>query len=179
MKITMDTPPQFLKKILSQDQALAQIKAWKNDGEKIVFTNGVFDILHPGHVTYLEDAASRGDHLIIGLNGDKSVKNLGKGDDRPINNEQNRAIMLSALSSTSMIVLFNDDTPLSLIKLLQPDVLIKGGDYEVSAKNGSDKYIVGSEEMKTWGGVAYSIDFLPGHSTTSIIRKIKGGNGKD
>ena len=175
----MGIPQQILDKIFSFEEALSQVKKWKNLNDKLVFTNGVFDLLHPGHVTYLTDAAALGDQLLIGLNADASVKRLGKGDDRPINNEETRAIMLAALSSTSMIVLFDEDTPLSLINNLRPDVLVKGGDYAIDAKNGEPKYIVGSDELKSWNGEVKCISFLPNHSSTAIINKIKGEHGKN
>ena len=175
----MGIPKQILNKIFSHKEAISQVKKWKNLDDKLVFTNGVFDLLHPGHVTYLTNAAALGDQLIIGLNADASVKRLGKGDDRPINNEETRAIMLAALSSTSMIVVFEEDTPLSLIENLRPDVLVKGGDYSVEAKKGAPKYIVGSDEMRSWNGETKCISFLPNHSSTAIINKIKGEHGKN
>jgi len=158
-------------------EAKEQIKNWKNASEKIVFTNGVFDIQHPGHVSYLQSASELGDKLVIGLNSDQSVKSLNKGVNRPINNEDSRAIMLAALESTSMIVLFSESTPLDLIKELMPNVLVKGGDYEVNVEEDNPKYIVGSKEVISNGGKVKCIDFLPGYSTTSIINKIKGLDG--
>jgi rfaE bifunctional protein nucleotidyltransferase chain/domain len=172
-------PQQILDKLFSLKEAISQVKKWKDLNDRLIFTNGVFDLLHPGHITYLTNAAALGDQLIIGLNADASVKRLGKGDDRPINNEETRAIMLAALSSTSMIVIFNEDTPLSLIENLRPNVLVKGGDYSTEAENGDPKYIVGSDEMKSWNGETKCIPFLPNHSSTAIINKIKRGHGKD
>jgi len=154
-----------------------QIKIWKEEGESIVFTNGVFDIQHPGHVSYLQNAASLGNRLVIGLNDDASVRSLGKGDDRPINNQGFRAIMLAGLESSSLVVLFSENTPLELIKCLCPDILVKGGDYDIEANPGDKKYIVGSKEVRANGGTVKCIDFLPGYSTTAIINKIKGLDG--
>ena len=177
MKIIVDIPQQLSNKIKSLKEARHQINVWKKNGDKIVFTNGVFDLLHPGHVTYLQEASSLGDRLIVGLNADSSVKQLGKGDDRPINNEYSRALMLAAFSSVSLIVVFDGNTPLSIIKDFKPDVLVKGGDYDISADIDDPKYIVGSQEMVSWGGTVQSISFLEGYSSTKIINKIRGVNG--
>ena len=141
------------------------ISAWQNSGEKVVFTNGVFDVLHIGHVTYLAKAAELGDKLIIGLNSDASVKRI-KGESRPINNEANRAALLAALFFVDAIVIFGEDTPLNLISTLLPDILVKGSDYTV-------ENIVGSKEVLSNGGEVKTIDFVDGHSSTSIIEKLK------
>lgn len=136
-----------------------------HDKKKIVFTNGCFDILHIGHIRYLQEAAKLGDMLIVGLNSDASVKRL-KGEERPINNERDRAELLSALSFVDYVVIFEQDTPLELIKMVQPDVLVKGGDY-------SNEYVVGTNEVEDRGGKLVLIPFVDGKSTTNIINKIK------
>jgi rfaE bifunctional protein nucleotidyltransferase chain/domain len=137
----------------------------KNKENKIVFTNGCFDILHRGHLTYLAEAKSCGDKLIIGLNSDKSVKRL-KGPERPINSEDDRKFMLENLRSVDHVEIFEEDTPLNLIKEILPQVLVKGGDWKV-------EQIVGSSEVLAAGGEVFSLNFVDGFSTTSIIEKIK------
>ena len=157
-------------------QAEMDSKLWKERGEKIVFTNGVFDILHKGHCSYLKEAALLGDRLIIGLNSDPSVKRLGKGDDRPLNDEEARAFVLSCLSFVDAIVIFNEDTPLDLIKEIKPNVLVKGGDYDAEERNqNSNKYIVGSGIVLENGGEVRIIDLVEGYSTTALIEKMKNG----
>lgn len=136
----------------------------KNNGKKIVFTNGCFDILHRGHVEYLQKAKELGDLLVLGLNSDSSVKRL-KGEGRPINNEKDRAIILSALECVDYIIIFNEDTPLELIKNLKPDILVKGGDYKI-------ENVVGREYAKE----TVLIDFVDGYSTTKIIKNINNIN---
>lgn len=133
--------------------------------KKIVFTNGCFDILHIGHVRYLKEAKGCGDILVVGLNSDDSVKRL-KGDSRPIISENDRAEMLSHLESVDFIVIFNDDTPLNLIKVINPDVLVKGGDWEIDQ-------IVGSTIVLENGGEVKSLSFIDGISTSKIIEKIQ------
>jgi len=132
----------------------------------LVFTNGCFDVLHRGHVTYLAQASALGASLIVGVNSDASVKRQGKGDDRPINNEQDRMMVLAALESTSLVVKFDEDTPLNLILACQPDVLVKGGDW-------TPENIVGSKEVQDWGGAVHSIPFLHERSTTALLKKIR------
>jgi rfaE bifunctional protein nucleotidyltransferase chain/domain len=134
--------------------------------KKIVFTNGCFDILHRGHVEYLSKARDLGDYLVLGLNTDESVKRLGKSPERPINNQETRAIILAALSCVDAIVLFNEDTPLELITFLEPNILVKGSDYE--AKN-----IVGFDVVTAKGGQVLTIDLVDGFSTTKLIEKLK------
>jgi rfaE bifunctional protein nucleotidyltransferase chain/domain len=136
-----------------------------NKEKKIVFTNGCFDILHRGHLTYLKEAKSYGDLLVIGLNSDSSVKEL-KGPERPINNEQDRKFMLENLRCVDFVVIFDEQTPLNLIKALLPNVLVKGGDWSVDQ-------IVGSHEVLRSGGEVFSLNFVDGFSTTNIIEKIK------
>ncbi len=132
----------------------------------LVFTNGCFDVLHRGHVTYLAQARALGASLIMGVNTDASVKRLGKGDDRPINSEQDRLAVLAALESVSLVVLFDEDTPLNLILTCKPDILAKGGDWK-------PEHIVGSKEVLDWGGSVHSIPFLHERSTTALLKKIR------
>lgn len=162
-------------KIVTLHEAKQQIEIWKLSSKKIVFTNGCFDILHKGHVTYLGQAAQHGNRVIIGLNTDTSVKRQGKGDDRPINDEEARATVLAALSVVDLIVLFDDDTPLELIRELQPNVLAKGADYDPEETDAtSKKYIVGSDIVRANGGEVIAIPLVDGFSTTGIIEKMKG-----
>lgn len=160
--------PQFEEKICPAAQLAARLAALPRP---IVFTNGCFDILHRGHVTYLAQARALGGSLIVGLNSDASVKRQGKGDDRPINNELNRAAVLAALESVSLVTWFDSDTPAELIELIQPDVLVKGGDWTVAN-------IVGSAETLARGGEVHSIPFLFDTSTTATIKKIRTVDGQ-
>ena len=163
-------------KVINISQAEMDAEHWKSKDKKVVFTNGVFDILHKGHCTYLKEAAKLGDRLIIGLNSDASVKNLGKGDNRPINDQDARAFVLSCLYFVDAVVIFDDDTPLELIQKIKPNVLVKGGDYHVNETDPrSKKYIVGSDIIKEDGGEVKTIDLVDGYSTTSIIEKMKNG----
>lgn len=132
----------------------------------LVFTNGCFDVLHRGHVTYLAQARALGGSLIVGVNSDASVKRQGKGDDRPINAELDRMMVLAALESVSLVVQFDTDTPLDLILECRPDVLVKGGDWK-------PENIVGSREVQGWGGTVHSIPFLHERSTTALLKKIR------
>jgi rfaE bifunctional protein nucleotidyltransferase chain/domain len=142
------------------DQFLKQ-----NKDKRIVFTNGCFDILHRGHVAYLEEAKKLGDLLIIGLNSDASVKRL-KGEERPINNEVDRQFVMSRLKSIDFVEIFSEDTPLNLILKIKPQVLVKGGDWKINQ-------IVGGKEVVSWGGDVFSLNFINGYSTTSLINKIQ------
>ena len=156
------------------DAVVQQVESWKAQGLKVVFTNGVFDVLHVGHVEVLEVAASHGQKLIVGVNSDDSVRRLGKGPDRPIHEEGNRARVLAALRSVDAVVVFEDDTPLALVKRLQPDVLVKGGDYDAGCTDQNDpRYMVGSAEVKAWGGRAVAVPLVPGQSTTATLAKIR------
>ncbi len=139
----------------------------KYTGKKIVFTNGCFDILHLGHIDYLNEARSLGDALIIGLNSDASVKRLNKGVGRPINNEKDRMEMLLNLRSVEAVQIFNNDTPLEIIKLISPSVLVKGGDWNVDQ-------IVGHEFVLSQSGVVKSLSFKAGYSTSNIIKLLQG-----
>lgn len=137
----------------------------ENKGKRIVFTNGCFDILHRGHVTYLAEARKLGDLLVVGLNADASVKRL-KGPERPINNEEDRKFVLSQLKSVDFVEIFTEDTPLNLILKVKPNVLVKGGDWKIDQ-------IVGAKEVIANGGDVFSLNFVNGYSTTSIINKIQ------
>ena len=152
-------------KIYNLDTLTSQVEQWKMAGKKVVFTNGCFDIIHRGHIEVLARTADLGDKLIIGLNSDQSIQKL-KGKDRPIIDEQSRAFLLAALSFVDAIVLFSKDTPLKLISTLLPDVLAKGGDYEIET-------IVGHEIVQKNGGKVKLVPFLDGFSSTTIIDKIK------
>lgn len=142
-----------------------KVEGWKNNGETIVFTNGCFDILHLGHIDYLEKAAALGDRLVIGVNTDDSVKRL-KGADRPLNNEYSRGRLLAALEFVDALTYFDEDTPYKLIKELNPDILVKGSDY--LAEN-----VVGADIVVGNGGKVETIDLVQGYSTTSLVEKIK------
>ncbi|CAG0993084.1 D-glycero-beta-D-manno-heptose 1-phosphate adenylyltransferase [Flavobacteriales bacterium] len=151
------------------------LAAWRLKSEKIVFTNGCFDILHPGHVEYLAKARSMGNRMIVGINSDTSVKKLEKGNNRPIQSEEARALVLASLQMVDAVIIFNEETPLELIRIILPDVLVKGGDYDAHETNPtSKKYIVGSDVVKTKGGAIITIPFVEGYSTSNIEKKIKG-----
>ncbi len=161
----MDYQSFIQSKIVRQKENLNYtLNQWRFKKKKIVFTNGCFDILHRGHVEYLAKAAELGDKLIIGLNTDSSVRRL-KGENRPVNNEEARAILLSSLIFTDKIILFKEDTPLQLINFIQPDVLVKGSDYQ-------PEEIAGYDIVKTKGGEVITIELTKGFSTTSILKKI-------
>jgi D-beta-D-heptose 7-phosphate kinase/D-beta-D-heptose 1-phosphate adenosyltransferase len=153
------------KKIKTIEEAKAQISAWKVTGKTFSFTNGCFDILHPGHLFSLAEAAKEADYLVVGLNSDQSVQRL-KGPTRPINNTQSRAIVLANLMVVDMVVIFEEDTPLDLIKTLLPDVMVKGGDYTIDE-------IVGAKEVIAHGGKVIINPIVEGFSTTQLIEKIK------
>lgn len=155
--------PDFEAKICSTEQLAQRIGALPRP---LVFTNGCFDVLHRGHVTYLAQARALGASLVMGVNSDASVKRLGKGDDRPINSESDRMAVLAALESVSLVVKFDEDTPLNLILACHPDVLVKGGDWK-------PEDIVGSREVRAWGGQVHSIPFRHERSTTALLRKIR------
>jgi rfaE bifunctional protein nucleotidyltransferase chain/domain len=165
----------FVKsKIVSAEQAARLVAMYHLKNEKIVFTNGCFDILHLGHITYLAEAASLGNRLIVGINSDRSVKALNKAPNRPINNELARIQIIAALGFVDLVVIFDDETPLELIRALEPDVLVKGGDYDANELNSSSKkYIVGSDIVRNNGGSVFTINLVDGYSTTAIIEKSK------
>ncbi len=152
-------------KIKLLEEAKVLVKSWQAKSEKVVFTNGCFDLLHLGHVDYLEKARNLGDRLVIGLNTDDSVSRF-KGPERPLQDQTSRARILAALQFVDAVVFFNEDTPLNLISELLPNVLVKGSDY--LAEN-----IVGADVVKKAGGKVETIDFVPGYSTTRIVEKIK------
>ncbi len=151
--------------LVTWEQAWEQCQKYQHAGQKVVFTNGCFDLLHPGHITYLQDAKDKGDVLVVGLNDDASIQRL-KGSARPINPLQDRALMLGALSSVDMVVAFSEDTPWKLITCLMPDVLVKGGDYTIDT-------IVGASEVMEAGGEVCVIPFLEGYSSTRLIQRIQ------
>lgn len=153
-------------KIHSLEQLPATLERWRAAGERIVFTNGCFDILHYGHLHYLADARDLGDRLVIGLNSAGSVRRL-KGPTRPINDELTRTHLLAALQVVDAVIIFEEDTPLELIRLVLPDVLVKGGDWR-------PEQIVGSDIVLARGGQVLSLPYIDGYSTTNIERKIKG-----
>lgn len=152
------------QRIYSPEELKQEIKRWRLKSKTIAFTNGVFDILHEGHLKVLADAASFADILVVGVNSDASVKRL-KGNDRPVNNEQSRAMILASLIMVDAVVIFNEETPIELIKMIQPDVLIKGGDYTIDT-------MVGAKEVMSYGGKIEIIPIKEGFSTTGIIEKI-------
>lgn len=152
-------------KILGTDELLKRVDSWKKEGAAVVFTNGCFDLLHKGHVDYLNRAADFGDRLIIGVNSDASVSRL-KGPHRPIQDELSRLWVLASLSCVSAVVLFSEETPIELIKSISPNVLVKGGDYTIET-------IVGASEVLSTGGRVEIIPFLEGYSTSRLEDKIR------
>jgi len=157
--------PDIAAKVMDWSSAQQQCASWKNAGETIVFTNGCFDILHYGHLHYLAEARDLGDRLVVGLNAASSVSRL-KGPHRPINDEMTRTMLLASLVFVDAVVLFEQDTPLEIIQLLQPNVLVKGGDWR-------PEQIVGAEEVIAGGGKVLSLPFIEGYSTTAIETKIR------
>lgn len=158
--------------VLNRAQLTAVCQMLHDDGKRIVFTNGCFDILHRGHVSYLTQARELGDILVVGVNTDASVRRL-KGEQRPVVAEDDRAEIVAALRVVDSVVLFDEDTPYELIQAVQPDVLVKGGDYDPEATEGS-RYIVGSDVVRQRGGQVAVINLVPGRSTTELIRRIGG-----
>ncbi|MEY4522412.1 MAG: hypothetical protein RIT10_1597 [Bacteroidota bacterium] len=160
-------------KITELEQAKRLVGIWQMKGQKVVFTNGCFDILHKGHVAYLAKAAALGDRLVVAINTDSSVRQLEKGANRPINSEDARAFVLAGLGFVDMVLLFDENTPLSVIEALQPNILAKGADYDPLEKDAtSKKYIVGSDIILKKGGTVHAIEFEDGFSTTATINKI-------
>jgi rfaE bifunctional protein nucleotidyltransferase chain/domain len=157
----------FEAKILSIPQVVDRIASgvWK---APLVFTNGVFDIMHRGHVTYLDEAAQLGATLIVGVNSDASAKRLGKGPDRPLNNAADRAALLAALESVTAVVVFDEDTPLQIIGQLRPNIIVKGGDYDMQV-------LPETKLVESWGGKAVAIPFEFARSTTTLVEKIRRG----
>lgn len=146
-------------------ELLARLEEWRNEGHKIVFTNGCFDLLHPGHISLLKKSAEFGDRLVVGLNSDSSVKRL-KGNARPVQNEKDRAALLAALKPVDAVIVFNEDTPADLIRAIKPDVLVKGGDYKLNE-------VVGADFVTSYGGQTRLVELVKGHSTTGMVEKIK------
>ena len=159
--------PSFEAKICPPGKLAARLKALKRP---LVFTNGVFDILHRGHVTYLAQARALGASLLVALNSDASARTLDKGPGRPVNTLEDRLALVAALEAVTLVTWFERETPLELILAVKPEVLVKGGDWKPEA-------IVGSTEVKTWGGAVQSIPLLGGRSTTSVIERIRGKSG--
>lgn len=157
--------PNFLNKYCSIEQLDERLKQLE---KPIVFTNGCFDVLHQGHVTYLAQARNLGNSLIVALNSDHSVKRQGKGDDRPLNPLSQRIAVISALESVTCVLSFDEDTPLALIERIRPDILVKGGDWAIET-------IVGSRETLARGGEVHSIPFEINTSTTALVNKIRNG----
>ena len=153
------------EKILSREAISARLTAWRLKNDRIVFTNGCFDLLHLGHVDYLEKARQLGDRLVVGINTDASVQRL-KGPSRPIQDETARAHIMAALQFVDLVVLFDEDTPRELIVQVKPDILVKGDDYTIDQ-------IVGAAEVQAAGGIVSTIPLVNGHSTTRIIQKLK------
>lgn len=155
--------PDFLNKICPRESLAARLldlpRPW-------VFTNGVFDVLHRGHVVYLGQARALGGSLIVALNSDASARRLGKGPDRPLNNEQDRAIMMAALGAVDLVTWFDEDTPQELIAAIRPDILVKGGDYDMAK-------LPETALMQSWGGHAQALPFVDGYSTTALVKKIR------
>ncbi len=156
-------PPSFEAKVCPLEQLAARLE---NLPRPLVFTNGVFDILHRGHASYLSQARALGASLVVGVNSDVSVKMLGKGDDRPINSEADRQALLAALESVDMTVLFTEQTPVNLIEKIRPDIYVKGGDYKIDT-------LAETRLVKSWGGKAVAIPFLYERSTTTLLGKIR------
>jgi D-glycero-beta-D-manno-heptose 1-phosphate adenylyltransferase len=155
--------PDFLGKIASGEQAVARMATLP---KPVVFTNGVFDVLHRGHATYLAQARALGGSLVVALNTDASAKRLGKGPDRPLNNQQDRAVLMAALASSSLVTWFDEDTPTELIRALKPDILVKGGDYDM-------RKLAETAVVESYGGKALAIPFVNGYSTTALVKKIR------
>lgn len=160
-------PPAFLSKLASRAEAAQRMATLRAAGP-VVFTNGVFDVLHRGHASYLAQARSLGGSLVVALNSDASAKRLGKGPDRPLNNEADRAALIAALEAVSMVTWFDEDTPLELITELRPDILVKGGDYDMSK-------LAETKVVEAYGGHALAIPFVDGYSTTALVKKIRQG----
>jgi rfaE bifunctional protein nucleotidyltransferase chain/domain len=163
----------ILAKIVPLEAAKSVVESYRASAKKIVFTNGCFDILHRGHVTYLAKAADLGDILVVAINTDQSVRQLGKGSDRPVNPEDARALVLAALDCVDVVVTFDQQTPFDIIETLVPDVLVKGGDYDPTEENSAaSTYIVGREIVLQAGGEVQVVDLVDGFSTTALLKKI-------
>lgn len=157
--------PGFLQKIAARTDAPARVAALPGP---VVFTNGVFDVLHRGHATYLAQARVLGASLVVGVNTDASARRLGKGPDRPLNNEADRAMLLAALESVSLVTWFDEDTPVELLRALRPQIYVKGGDYDM-------RTLAETALVESWGGHALAIPFVDGYSTTALVSRIRQG----
>ena len=157
--------PAFLQKIHPRDQLAAALQALPRPW---VFTNGVFDVLHRGHVVYLAQARALGGSLIVALNTDASVKRLGKGDDRPLNKDADRAIVMASQEAVSLVTWFDEDTPLEIVGEIRPDILVKGGDYDMAT-------LAETKLVESWGGHALALPFVAGYSTTQLVNRIRAG----
>ncbi len=168
----MDRIDFITSKIVTIEEAKRKVSMWRMKNDVVCFTNGCFDILHLGHITYLAKSASLGSRLIVALNNDNSVRLLNKAPNRPINNEHARAMVIAAIGCVDLVIVFNEKTPFEMIKVLMPDILIKGADYDAKEldKNHT-KYIIGSDLVKANGGRVETISFVEGYSTTSILSK--------
>jgi len=158
--------PAFLDKLCDRAELGARLAALPRP---LVFTNGVFDVMHRGHAIYLAQARELGASLVVALNTDASARRLGKGPDRPLNNEQDRAALMAALGSVDLVTWFDEDTPRALIAEVRPDILVKGGDYDMSK-------LPETVLVQSWGGRALALPFVQGYSTTALVRKIRGGS---
>lgn len=159
----MSGSPAFLAKIVPREQAAAAVARL---AQPVVFTNGVFDVLHRGHVTYLAQARAQGASLVVALNTDDSARRLGKGPDRPLNRESDRAAVIAALASVDLVTFFGDDTPVALLAELRPQVYVKGGDYDM-------RTLAETQLVESYGGRALAIPFVEGYSTTALVNRIR------
>ena len=167
--MTTDAALPFDRKRVAFDEAPIRLRSLPRP---LVFTNGVFDVLHRGHATVLAQARALGSSLVVGVNSDASARRLGKGPDRPINGEDDRATLIAALESTDLVVLFDDDTPYRLIASLRPDVIVKGGDYDMDTLDES-------RLVRSWGGSAVAIPFVHDRSTTALVARIRASTSSD
>jgi D-glycero-beta-D-manno-heptose 1-phosphate adenylyltransferase len=158
--------PAFLHKLAPRVQAAARAALLP---KPVVFTNGVFDVLHRGHASYLAASRALGGSLVVALNTDASARRLGKGPDRPLNNEQDRAALMAALESVSLVTWFDEDTPYEIIDTLRPDILVKGGDYDM-------KLLKEAQLVESYGGQAFALSFVDGYSTTALVQKIRASS---
>jgi rfaE bifunctional protein nucleotidyltransferase chain/domain len=154
------------RKIVSREQLARAAAAL---ARPLVLTNGVFDILHRGHVTYLEQARAQGAALVVAVNSDRSVRQLGKGPDRPVNPDADRAWVLAALQSVDLVTIFDEQVPLPVLELVRPDIYVKGGDYDMDT-------IEEARLVRSWGGTALALPFVPGHSTTGTVNRLRGAD---
>lgn len=157
------TAPAFFEKIVARADAARRVAALP---QPVVFTNGVFDVLHRGHVTYLAQARALGGSLVVALNTDASARRLNKGPDRPLNGEQDRAVVMAALESVDLVTWFDEDTPFEIIRELRPALLVKGGDYDMGK-------LAETRLVESWGGRALAIPFVDGYSTTALVKRIR------